>query len=288
MAHIKNGIIDGNVISEAILNRAEAYCAKFMERTGKTPCLELIEIGEGKPNEIYKEQIIKKAERIGAKVKLSKLDTNIDQEAFDAQITAINKNDNVHACMVFQPLPKQLDPSNLSVKLCPYKDIDGITITSIAALQLNNGYGFAPCTAQACIEALNFYDIDLEGKKVAIIGRSNVVGKPLINLFLNRNATPTVCHSKTLNIAGITKECDIIVCATGRAKMFGPQYFAKKHIVIDVGINWDAENNCVCGDVDFEAVKPLVKAIAPVPGGIGPITSSLVASYIAQAAKKLE
>ena len=234
MAQIIDGIIDGNLVSEKILEKAAKKCSKFKEDTGKTPSLTLIEIGDNKANEVYKKQIIKKAQAIGAKVNLVQLDSNIEQKDFDTQITKVNQDDDTHACMVFQPLPKQLDPSSLSFNLCPYKDIDGITMTSIAALPLNNGYGFAPCTAQACIEALDFYDIDLEGKRVAIVGRSNVVGKPLINLLLNRNATPTVCHSKTPDIPAITRECDIVVCATGRTKMFGARYFAEGQIVLDV------------------------------------------------------
>ena len=168
--------------------------------------------------------------------------------------------------------------------LAPEKDVDGITLASLAAVFTDGHRGFPPSTAAACVELLEHYGVPLAGKHVAVVGRSLVVGKPLSMMLLRRNASVTVCHSRTENLAGICRSADVVVCATGRARAFGAECFAPGQTVLDVGINFDAQGN-LCGDVDFDAVEPVVAALTPVPGGLGTVTTSVTMAHTVAAAE---
>ena len=184
---------------------------------------------------------------------------------------------------MFRPLPKGIDETALCNRLDARKDMDGIGLSSLAGIFAGTGQGYAPCTAQACIEICDYYNVPVQGKRVVVIGRSLVIGKPVSMLFLQRNATVTICHSRSENLAEITREADVVVCATGRAKAYDARYFSAGQTVIDVGINVDDQGN-LCGDVDFDSVEPIVATITPVPRGVGSVTTALLMEHVVKAA----
>ena len=186
---------------------------------------------------------------------------------------------------MFRPLPGHLDEDLACEALDPAKDVDGIGRGALASVFVGRGAGFAPCTAAACIEVLDAYGIDLAGKKAVVVGRSLVVGRPMSMLLLERNATVTMCHTHTADLAATVRDADIVVFATGRAKAYGPECFRPGQTVLDVGINVDEEGN-LCGDVDFDAVESIVDAITPVPRGIGGVTTSVLMKHVVEAAER--
>jgi len=185
---------------------------------------------------------------------------------------------------MLMPLPKQLDGEAARNALSPEKDVDGITDGSLAGVFTGSGLGFTPCTAQACIEILDHYGIDCKGKRAVVIGRSLVVGKPVSILLMAKNATVTVCHTKTVDMPSVTKNAEIIIAAAGKAKAIGAQYLSENQTVIDVGINFS--EGAMCGDVDFDSAMGIVSAITPVPGGVGTVTTSVLVSHVVEAAKR--
>ena len=182
---------------------------------------------------------------------------------------------------------KRFDDETLRNRIDPYKDIDGCSDLSLAAIFTKKSFGFAPCTAQAVIEMLDHYELPIEGKNVVVIGRSLVIGKPVSMLLLNRNATVTICHTRTKDIKEITKKADILVCAIGNGEMIDASYVSEGQIVIDVGITWSEAKQKLCGDVLYEQVEPLVGCITPVPGGVGSITTSILLGNVVKACEKL-
>lgn len=188
---------------------------------------------------------------------------------------------------MFRPLPAHLDEAAACEALDPSKDIDGIGSAALARVFTGRGVGFAPCTAAACLEMLDAYGIDPQGKRVAVVGRSLVIGRPVALMLLERNATVTMCHSRTENLAASMREADIVVLATGRARAYGEECFRAGQVVLDVGINMDAEGN-LCGDANFEAAEAALGetgAITPVPGGIGGVTTSVLMKHVVEAAE---
>lgn len=194
----------------------------------------------------------------------------------------------VHGILVFRPLPKHIDENAVRRALASYKDVDGITDWNMANLYSGNNRSsfFPPCTAEGCVALLKHYQIPIEGKYVVIVGRSMVVGKPLAMLMLQENATVTICHSKTENLPAICQGADILVVAAGKAGLIGAEHVRPGQVILDVGINTDAEGK-LCGDVRFEEVKNIVKAITPVPGGVGSMTTAILASHVVKAAEKM-
>jgi methylenetetrahydrofolate dehydrogenase (NADP+)/methenyltetrahydrofolate cyclohydrolase len=187
---------------------------------------------------------------------------------------------------MFRPLPKHLDNEKARKMLAPEKDIDGCTDGSLAGVFTNTKTGFPPCTAQAAMEMLHFYGIEIKGKKAAVIGRSLVIGRPVAMMLMHENATVVNCHTKTADVPSITREADILICAAGVLHSVKPEFTNPDQVVIDVGINWDEEKGGISGDADFDAVEPVVKAISPVPGGVGTVTSSVLISHVIEAAKR--
>ena len=204
--------------------------------------------------------------------------------AIEAAIHEVNRDENVHGCLLFRPLPSFVDESHMCELLDPKKDIDGITLASLASVFTDGHAGYPPATAAACIQLLDHYQVPLQGKHVVVVGRSLVVGKPVSMMLLRRNASVTICHSKTENLADIMRSADVVICATGRARTFGAQFFGPGQTVLDVGINFDTQGN-LCGDVDFAEVEPVVAAITPVPGGIGTVTTSVTMAHTVAAAE---
>ena len=255
-----------------------------LEPAGITPTLALVRLGARPDDLSYERTAVKRAAGLGIATKRYELAADASQVDLASVLQSINDDVNVHGCLMFRPLPCSIDEKAMCDMLAAAKDVDGISVASLAAVFTDDGSGFPPCTAEACVKMLDHYEIPIEGKHVVVIGRSLVIGKPVSMMLLRRNATVTMCHSRTKNLAEICRAADIVICATGRARAYGREYFSVGQTVLDVGINFDAEGN-LCGDVDFSEVEPVVAAITPVPGGIGTVTTSLTMEHTVAAAE---
>lgn len=253
---------------------------------GVVPTLALVRMGARPDDLSYERTAVKRAESLGIAVRSVVLDEFALQEELESALYQINRDPGIHGCLLFRPLPTFIDDSRACEVLHPSKDIDGITLSSLASVFTDGHAGFPPCTAAACIEVLDHYGIVYEGKHVVVVGRSLVVGKPVSMMLLRRNASVTICHSRTDDLASICRSADIVICATGRARAFRAEFFSPGQTVLDVGINFDTHGK-LCGDVDFEEVEPIVGAITPVPGGIGTVTTSVTMAHTVSAAEKL-
>jgi methylenetetrahydrofolate dehydrogenase (NADP+)/methenyltetrahydrofolate cyclohydrolase len=255
------------------------------KRAGVQAALAILRVGEQAPDLSYERSAIKRGEALGVQVNVHALSADVTQDALLAEIDAINANPAEHGCLMFRPLPKTLDEAAACERLAPEKDVDGTTRSALATVFTGSGAGYPPCTADACLHMLDAYGIDVAGKRAVVVGRSLVIGKPVAMMLLARNATVTLCHSKTRNLPQVMREADIVICATGRARAYGAECFAPGQTVLDVGINFDADGH-MCGDVDTDAVVPIVDAITPVPGGIGSFTTRLLFDHTIQAAER--
>lgn len=267
-------------MKEGIVARVEALRAQGVE-----PTLAFLRVGNRPDDLSYQRSATKRAEGRGIATREFVLpETATDAEVEEA-LRAINQDPGVHGCLMFRPLPGALSDERAAAVLASEKDVDGITASSLAAVFTDHEQGFPPCTAQACLEMLDAYQVPLQGRHVVVVGRSLVIGKPVSLMLLRRNATVTMAHSRTQDLAALTRQADVVVCATGRAKAFGPEYFAPGQTVLDVGINFDEQGN-LCGDVDFDQVEPEVGAITPVPGGIGSVTTECLMDHVVTAAER--
>lgn len=272
---------------EVVAKMGEELAARIerLKGAGVVPCLCIVRVGESPDDLSYERTAVKRAETLGIEVQRCVLDATASTEELLAVLREVNECEAVHGCLLFRPLPAHIDEVAVCEALAPEKDIDGITSRSLAGVFAGTGEGFAPATAQACLEMLDFYGIPVAGKRVAVLGRSLVIGKPVAMMLLARNATVTMCHSRTEDLAAVCREADIVVCATGRARAYGAEFFRAGQTVLDVGINFDAEGN-LCGDVDYAAVEPVVDAITPVPGGLGSVTTSVTMAHVVQVAER--
>lgn len=255
---------------------------------GITPTLALVRVGERPDDLSYERTAVKRAEGLGIAVRLFALPAEATQAELEAVIDTVNADDAIHGCLMFRPLPSTMDECAVCDRLAPEKDIDGISSASLAGVFADTGEGFPPATAEACLAMLDFYDIPIEGRRAVVLGRSLVIGRPVAMMLLARHATVTLAHSRTADAAAHTREADIVVCATGRARAYGAEYFSPGQTVLDVGINFDAEGN-LCGDVAFDAANLVLGeagAITPVPGGIGSVTTSITMAHVVRAAEK--
>lgn len=275
-------LLTGKEVSNAVKERV-AEDVKTLAQSGITPTLAILRVGERPDDLSYERSAIKVAATLGIEVRSIVLPADATQEQIEAAIDGINDDASIHGCLMFRPLPKGIDETALCNRLDARKDMDGIGLSSLAGIFAGTGQGYAPCTAQACIEICDYYNVPVQSKRVVVIGRSLVIGKPVSMLFLQRNATVTICHSRSENLAEITREADVVVCATGRAKAYDARYFSAGQTVIDVGINVDDQGN-LCGDVDFDSVEPIVATITPVPRGVGSVTTALLMEHVVKAA----
>lgn len=259
--------------------------AKALTASGKQPTLAIVRVGERPDDLTYERSAMKRADACGIAVKQFVLPAGASTDDVLAAVAAVNSDDSIHGCLLFRPLPEGIDEQTVCNALDPAKDIDGITRGSLATLLAGTGEGFAPCTAAACIDILDHYGINPQGKKAVVLGRSLVIGKPVALMLLARNATVTVCHSRTQDLASAVRDADIVVCATGRARAYGADLFAPGQTVLDVGINFDDEGN-LCGDADFDAVESVVSAITPVPRGVGSVTTVAMLRNVVIAAER--
>ena len=269
------------------LNERMANDVKLLKSRDISPTLAILRIGE-KPDDIsYEKGATKRCKTVGVSVLNIVLPQDTTQEDVIQNIVNLNNNASVHGILILRPLPKHIDENAVCAALRPEKDIDGITEVSLAGVFTGNSSGFAPCTAQACVEILDHFEINCSGENAVVVGRSLVVGKPVAMMLMGKNATVTVCHTKTVNLPAIARGAKILIVAAGKMESLTKEYFSPGQIVIDVGINWNEEKGKLCGDVLFDDAQPIVEAITPVPGGVGTVTTSVLVSHVIDAAKKL-
>lgn len=277
-------LLKGAEVVSALNETIQADVTALLSR-GVTPTLAILRVGD-KPDDLaYERGAMKRAETVGVAVRQIALPQTVSQEELLAEIKKINSDESIHGCLMLRPLPKHIDDLRAREALLPEKDIDGITEGSLAGVFTGTKCGFPPCTAQACMEILRHYQIDLAGKNAVVIGRSLVIGKPVAMMLLGQNATVTICHTKTKDMPALTKGADILIVAAGKPGVVGAEYVSAGQIVLDVGINFNAEGK-MTGDADFAAVEPIVGAITPVPGGVGTVTTSVLMAHVVEAAKR--
>ncbi|APQ75717.1 bifunctional 5,10-methylenetetrahydrofolate dehydrogenase/5,10-methenyltetrahydrofolate cyclohydrolase [Clostridium botulinum] len=277
-------ILYGNEVALKIKEDLNLRIDKLKEKN-IIPKLAILRMGN-KPDDIaYERSIIKSCEKLNIETKVEKLNEDILEEDFLKLMESLNNEKGIHGILVFRPYPKHLNENIINSSIALNKDVDCMHPLNLERIFEGDLNQFMPCTPEAVIEILKYYDIDLKGKNIVIINRSMVVGKPLSMMVLSHNATVTICHSKTIDLPSITKKADIVVTAIGKAKLVKEEYFNEDSIVIDVSINVD-ENGKLCGDVDFENVKEKVEAITPVPKGVGSVTTTLLLKHIVDAAER--
>ena len=277
----------GKEVNEKLNARIIAQCEELKAK-GINPTLGIVRCGERPDDLSYEKGATKRAEALGVAVEKFVLPEDISKEDLLKVIDEINANDNIHGVLMFRPLPKHLkaDQDEICNRLDPRKDVDGMTDGSNAGVFMGKKLGFAPCTPAACMEILDHYGIDCTGKNAVVIGRSLVVGKPAAMMLMGKNATVTVCHTKTVDTPAVAREADILISAAGVLKSLTKEYVRPGQIVIDVSINWDEAKGGIAGDAVYDEVEPIVEAITPVPGGVGAVTTSVLIGHVVEAAAR--
>ena len=283
----------GKEVNEALVASLQERTAALREK-GVVPTLGIIRLGENPSDLSYEKGATKRAEEVGVAVKNYVLPETATKEEVLAVIDEVNADDSVHGVLMFRPLPKHLkaDQDEICNRLVPCKDVDSMTHMSNAGVFEGQALGYAPCTPSACMEILDYYGIDCKGKNAVVIGRSLVVGKPAAMMLMQKNATVTICHTKTVNTAEICRNADIIVSAAGVLNSLTADYVRPGQVVIDVSMNWNPEKitskgkGGMSGDAVFDEVEPIVEAITPVPGGVGSVTTSVLMKHVVEAAEK--
>lgn len=267
-------IIDGKAAAQAVREEVRVATERLVAETGVRPGLAVVLVGDDPASQVYVKHKDKDASEAGFEVRTIKLPATTEQAELMDVVRELNEDAAVHGLLVQLPLPKGLDKEAVIDALDPKKDVDGLHPINVAALTMGRP-GLVPCTPAGCIELCDRYDVPLEGARVVVVGRSMLVGKPFAALALARNATVTVAHSRTRDLAAVCREADVLVAAVGRAKMVQGDWVREGAAVIDVGINRNEAGKLV-GDVDFEAAKGRASAITPVPGGVGPMTRAML------------
>ncbi|GHU08208.1 bifunctional protein FolD [Spirochaetia bacterium] len=255
-----------------------------LKAKGVNPTLGIVRVGEREDDISYEKGAKKRCESVGVGVKQYILPADAAQDALLKVINEVNNDNGVHGVLLFRPLPKHINDNAIRSALLPSKDIDGITDGSLSGVFANTPLGFPPCTAEACMEILAHYGIDPAGKRVTVIGRSLVIGRPVAMMLMHKNGTVTICHTKTKDLPSVVKEAEIVIVAAGVAESIGAESLREGQVVIDVGIHVK-EGGGLCGDVKFAEAEPVVKAITPVPGGVGTVTTCITIRHVIQAAK---
>lgn len=269
----------------AAMNEKTAARVARLEAAGVRPTLAVVRVGERPDDLSYEKGVMNRCSKLGIQVQLDALPADAAQEELLAVLDRINRDAAVHGCLLFRPLPPQIEDGAIRAALAPEKDVDGITDASLAGVFTGSGVGYPPCTAQACVEILEHYGIPLEGRRVTVVGRSLVVGKPAAMLLDRKNATVTLCNSRTRDLPALCRQAEVLVVAMGKQGAIGADCFAPGQVVVDVGIHTGADGK-LCGDVRFAEAEPVVAAITPVPGGVGAMTTSVLASHVVEAAEK--
>ncbi len=268
-------IIDGKAISAQIKDECKEKVAK-LKAEGKEVCLAVIQVGNDPASSVYVGNKKKACEYIGAKSLAYELKEETTNEELLELIDKLNNDDSVNGILVQLPLPKHLNEDEVLKRINPDKDVDGFHPVNVGRLSIGEK-GFVSCTPAGIIQLLKRSNVDIEGKECVVIGRSNIVGKPMAMLMLRENATVTICHSKTKDLKEVTKRADILIVAIGKPKMIDASYVKEGAVVIDVGIHRvDPNSKKLCGDVDYDSVEPIASKITPVPGGVGPMTIAML------------
>lgn len=278
-------ILKGAPVAAAINEKLTADVAALKER-GIVPTLAILRVGEREDDLSYERGAMKRCAAVGVEVKNVVLPADIESDAFFAELDALNHDDAVHGILLFRPLPKHLDGERARQMIVPEKDVDGCTDGSLAGVFTNTKLGFPPCTAQAAMEILDYYGVSCTGKRAVVIGRSLVVGRPAAMMLMHKNATVTVCHTRSVDIPSVAREADILIVCAGQRESVGAEYVRAGQTVIDVGIHFNEETQKLCGDVKFAEAEPVVEAITPVPGGVGSVTTCVLVSHVVEAAKR--
>jgi len=255
-----------------------------LEQKGVVPKLTVVRVGAREDDLSYERGIYKRFEGVGAKVETIELPLTVTQQELENVILSLNEDNSVHGVLLFRPLPKTLDEVKIKSLLLEEKDVDCLTSANDAHVFAGDKKGYPPCTPQAVMEILDHYDVDLAGKKVTVVGRSMVVGKPVAMLLLAKNATVTICHTKTKNLQEECRNADIIVACAGVPRMITSDFVCEGQVVIDVGIH--VVDDKLCGDVDYDNVSEIVDAITPVPGGVGSVTTIVLLKHTIMSAER--
>ena len=267
----------GAPVARAIMDKTAGEITRLAQ-AGIMPKLAVFRVGSREDDIAYERSIIKRFSAAGAAVEVMALSEDATQEELEAVVRRAADDENVHGILVFSPLPKKFNAGRIRMLIPAEKDVDGMTDASLAGVFRGDKNAFAPCTAQAVVEILRYYGMEnLAGKRVTVVGRSTVVGKPLAILLLGMNATVTVCHTKTADTAAECRRADVVIACAGQARMVTDEYMSAGQIIIDVGINADGDG--ICGDVDYAAAQSIVAAATPVPGGVGAVTTAVLLSH---------
>ena len=279
-------ILDGKAAAAALAEKLRARI-QSLAAEGITPCLAVLRVGDREDDVAYERGVSKKAASLGIALRRFSLPQTAATEDVLTALAQINDDSSIHGCLIFLPLPQNIDEQAVRAALKPEKDCDGITAQSQAGLYADTGAGFPPCTAQSCMEILKFFGIDPAGKRAVVLGRSLTVGRPLAMMLMHENATVTICHRKTRDLPDLAREADILVAAMGVRGAVTPDFVSEGQILLDVGIHVNEEGR-LCGDVAPETLAHLGPkgASTPVPGGVGAVTTLVMLSHVVEAAEK--
>ena len=275
--------IGGKAVAAAVRQEVAQEVLRLKEEKGLQPGIAVVIVGDDPASRIYVNNKKKACSEVGIYSEEYALPASTTQEELTDLIHQLNENPAIHGILVQSPLPKGLDEKAVVENIDPKKDVDAFHALNVGKIMIGD-FEFLPCTPAGVIELLDRYGVAIEGKRCVVIGRSNIVGKPMAMLLLHRNGTVTICHSRTKNLAEICREADILVAAVGKAKFVTKDMVKPGAVVIDVGMNRN-ENGKLCGDVDFDEVEPLASYITPVPGGVGPMTIAMLMKNVVSAAK---
>ena len=278
-------IIKGKPVADAITAELQKD-VEALKAQGITPKLKIVRVGAREDDLAYERGALSRMEKCGIAAEVLELPVDIEQADFVKALKAVNDDPAVHGILLFRPLPKQLDMEEIKFVVDAVKDIDCMNPLNAEKIFEGDKTGYPPCTSQACVEILDHYGVELKGKNVAVVGRSMVVGKPLAMLLLDKNATVTICHSRTADLPAVCRQNDVVIAAVGRAEMVKGDFINEVTVVIDVGINVNAEGK-LCGDVKFDECVDKASMITPVPAGVGSVTTSVLAKHVVKACKQL-
>ncbi|MDR3278945.1 MAG: bifunctional 5,10-methylenetetrahydrofolate dehydrogenase/5,10-methenyltetrahydrofolate cyclohydrolase [Synergistaceae bacterium] len=281
MADVLKGIPVARSIELTAASRAAALVS-----SGVQPALAVVRVGDRPDDIAYERGVMKRCSSVGVSVRNMALPGDCAERRLVDILHGLSGDPSVHGALLFRPLPKYMNDKLVRNAIVPQKDVDGVTDVSLCGVFTGLEGGYSPCTAQACIEMLKYYGIDMKGKRAVVVGRSLVVGRPVAMMLLAGDATVTMCHTRTENMPEVCRSADILVVSAGREAMIGRDYLAPGQVVIDVGINV-RDDGTLCGDVDYEAAEGIVGAVTPVPGGVGSVTTSVLVSHVVDAAERM-
>ncbi len=280
MAELWKGAPAAAALMEDLTGRIER-----LSGAGVTPTLAIVRVGERPDDRAYETGAVKRCEKAGVAVKRFPLPAGCSALELRAVLEHINAVSEIHGCLMLRPLPDPAMEEMACALLDPKKDVDCMTPAALAGVFAGKGWGYPPCTAQACLELLNYYGTDLTGKRAVVVGRSLVIGKPVSMLLQAENATVTMCHTRTVDLPAVCRGAEVLIAAAGRANLLGADHVSPGQVVLDVGINVD-ESGKLCGDVKFDEAEPVVSAITPVPGGVGAVTTAVLVKHVVEAAER--